>query len=105
VPSWHALSLLRDEPPPACPDACGAPVCLLFTADLARVAGKYSAFGLRVVMLDAGCAHTAALATADQLGVAATVGVEFADRAMSDLLGTDPDAEPVTGLIHLGGSE
>jgi len=101
VPSVHRLALLRPGPPPDCPPGCASPVCLLLTADLARVASKYSAFGLRVVLLDAGCAHTAVLEAAEALGIEAIAGIDLADEVMSDALGTDLDAEPVTGLIHL----
>lgn len=101
IPSIHRLARLRDGGPPDCPDSCGGPACLLLTADLARVASKYSAFALRVVLLDAGCASTALLDTADWLGLAPRVGTDLGDRVMSDALGTDIDAEPVTGLIHL----
>jgi SagB-type dehydrogenase family enzyme len=102
LPATHELALLRPAGygwPGGCP--CGAPACLVLTADLARVAQKYGAFGLRVVLLDAGCAHTALLEVAGRLRLGAVADPGFDDARLSALLGTDPEAEPITGLIHL----
>lgn len=112
VPSAHELSRLRDDPPPPCPDGCTDDACLLLTADFSRVATKYSAFGLRVVLLDAGCAHAAALTTVEalgldarsDLGLARPLAVGCADEELGDLLGIDLNGEPITGLIHIGRS-
>ncbi|MEV6520443.1 tpaE [Longispora sp. NPDC051575] len=102
VPAGHELALLRPGRPAACSPDCGAPACLLFTGDLPRVASKYGAFGLRVVLLDAGCAQAAVLTVAGALGVPARPAVDLDDERLGDLLGIDLDAEPVTAVIHLG---
>ncbi|GIG60003.1 hypothetical protein Lfu02_43750 [Longispora fulva] len=101
VPAGHELALLRPGTPAPCSPDCTAPVCLLCTGDLPRVASKYGAFGLRVVLLDAGCAQAAVLSAADALGVRARVAVDIDDERLGDLLGIDLDAEPFTGVIHL----
>ncbi|MGY0232124.1 tpaE [Longispora urticae] len=102
VPAGHELALLRAGRPAACSPDCAAPACLLFTGDLPRVASKYGAFGLRVVLLDAGCAQAAVLSVAEALGLPARPAVDLDDERLGDLLGIDLDAEPVTAVIHLG---
>lgn len=100
VPAAHELALLRADDDP-CPDV--APASLLLTADLGRVAYKYGPFGLRVVLLDAGCAQTTILAAGDSLELPCRCAPHWDDERIAAAAGTDPDSEPVTALLHLGG--
>jgi bacteriocin biosynthesis cyclodehydratase domain-containing protein len=102
VSADHELALLREGRPDACAPDCAAPACVLLTGDLPRVASKYGAFGLRVVLLDAGCAQSALVTVAEALGLAARTAADIDDERFGSLLDIDLDSEPVTGLIHLG---
>jgi SagB-type dehydrogenase family enzyme len=103
----HELALLRGREDRTGPAAgldglCGsAPATLVLTADLARVAHKYGAFGLRVVLLDGGCALATVLAAADRSGLSGRPEPDWDDTGIAALLGLDPMTEPITGVLRL----
>jgi SagB-type dehydrogenase family enzyme len=101
VPSTHELALI--DP---CPDAMPGPgpASLALVADLGRVAYKYAAFALRVVLLDAGCAQATLLAAARELALPARIAPRWDDEAVAQALAIELDAEPVTAIVHLGGT-
>lgn len=78
-----------------------APVTLVLTGDYLKVAQKYGAFGLRIVMLDSGCAQATADRTARTLGLRAERRHTWDDAAVGAAVGADPDTEPVTAVIDL----
>jgi len=103
----HELALLREladlaESGPVVERVCGsAPAALVLTADLARVAHKYGAFGLRVVLLDGGCALATVLAAAQASGLSARPEPEWDDTGLAALLDLELTTEPVTGVVRL----
>jgi SagB-type dehydrogenase family enzyme len=80
-----------------------APVTLVLTGDYAKVAQKYSAFALRIVLLDSGCAQATTRLVAEALGVRLSSCPRWDDEALSAALQIDPDVEPVTAVMELGG--
>ena len=79
-----------------------APVTIVFTGALLRVAKKYRTFAYRVIHLDTG------VALAHLLLLSRLCGVEFAnvpqwdDRALLETLGVDGDLEAVTAVVQIG---
>ncbi len=102
LPSTHELALI--EPAHEALPGPG-PASVVLVADLGRVAYKYGAFALRVVLLDAGCAQATMLATAQGLALPARVAPRWEDEAVARALAIEPDAEPITAIIHFGGIE
>ncbi|MFJ3978520.1 nitroreductase family protein [Streptomyces sp. NPDC090021] len=82
-----------------------APVTLVLTGDFPKVARKYSAFALRIVLLDSGCAQATARAAAHTLGINLAPRPHWDDEAVATALGINPDVEPITAVIDLGGSK
>lgn len=78
------------------------PVSLVLTGDFPKVARKYSAFALRIVLLDSGCAQATAREAARTLGVGFALRHRWDDDSLAAALGIDPDMEPVTAVIDLG---
>ncbi|MFJ9792544.1 hypothetical protein [Streptomyces globosus] len=101
VPSEHRLARLAADPA-AIPGT--APATAVLTGDFTKVAKKYAAFALRIVLLDAGCATTTLRAAARALDVRCAVRTRWDDLAVASALGIDPDLEPVTALVDLGGA-
>jgi SagB-type dehydrogenase family enzyme len=100
IPATHELALLhRGRPDLAAPPDSVA--TLVLTAALPRVAYKYGPFGLRIVLLDAGCAQASISAAAETLSLNSRWATRWADEPIAECLGTDCDAEPVTGVLHL----
>ena len=81
-----------------------SPVTLVLTGDFPKVARKYSAFALRIVLLDSGCAQATARAAARELGIGLAPRPRWDDDAVASALGINPDVEPITAVIDLGGS-
>ncbi|MFF7727402.1 tpaE [Streptomyces sp. NPDC008001] len=80
------------------------PFSLVLTGDFPKVARKYSAFALRIVLLDGGCAQATAREAARALGIGFALRPRWDDDAIAAALGINPDVEPVTAVIDLGGT-
>jgi len=80
-----------------------APVTLMLTGDFPKVAQKYGAFALRIVLLDSGCAQATARSVARALGLRLRPRFTWNDEAISRALGTQLDSEPITAVLDLGG--
>jgi len=94
----HALARLASgTPPPG-----DRPLLLVITANLRKVVRKYGTFGLRLALLDAGCAVTAARAVAGHLGLAYGLARDFDDDVLGECLGLHPTDEPVAAVLELG---
>ncbi|WP_079143865.1 MULTISPECIES: nitroreductase family protein [Streptomyces] len=78
------------------------PVSVVLTGDFPKVARKYSAFALRIVLLDSGCAQATAREAARTLGIGFALRHRWDDDAVAAALGINPDKEPVTAVIDLG---
>ncbi|WP_329102293.1 hypothetical protein [Streptomyces sp. NBC_01439] len=78
------------------------PFSIVLTGDFPKVARKYSAFALRIVLLDSGCAQATAREAAHTLGIGFALRPRWDDEAIAAALGTNPDMEPVTAVIDLG---
>lgn len=79
----------------------GSAVSVVLTGALSRVASKYSAFGWRIIHLDAGVASAHLDAAAKDLGFRATTAPVWDEKGISDLLGINPDTEPITAVINI----
>lgn len=95
----HALARLDHDPAKVPGDTS---VTLVLTGDYLKVAQKYAAFALRIVLLDSGCAQATLDATALQLGVRRDTRSAWDDNALAAALGIDADTQPVTAVIDLG---
>lgn len=94
----HALARVCDEVPPG-----AAPVDLAFTGNAAKVARKYMAFALRIVIQDTGCSLGAAQAVAGALGISFRPVADWDEQAWRGACTTDPGREPLTAVVALGG--
>ncbi len=79
------------------------PVSVVMAGDYLKVAQKYGAFALRIVLLDSGCAQMALQKVAEHLGIPVSRRQRWQDEAISRGLGSDPESEPITAVIDLGG--
>jgi len=101
VPVGHRLARLGPRPVAASGEL-DAPVTIVFTGALLRVAKKYRTFAYRVIHLDAG------VALAHLLLLSRLCGVEFAnvpqwdDRALLETFGVDRNVEAVTAVASIG---
>ncbi|WP_214326795.1 nitroreductase family protein [Nonomuraea sediminis] len=98
APAEHRLAWLSPEPPDG-----NTPATLVLTGDFTKVARKYGAFALRIVLLDSGCAQATCRLAARTLGIGFALRPHWDDDALAALLGVDPDVEPLTAVIDLGG--
>ncbi len=80
-----------------------SPATVVLSGDFPKVARKYSAFALRIVLLDSGCAQATAREAARVLGLGLALRPDWDDDAVAAGLGVDPDVEPITAVIDLGG--
>lgn len=78
-----------------------APAALIVTGALDTVASKYGPFGWRIIHLDAGAALAQAAFIAHGCGLQLTPAPVWDDAELADLLGCDPDREPVTAVLAL----
>ncbi|MEU3689474.1 nitroreductase family protein [Streptomyces narbonensis] len=101
VASEHRLARLAADPG-AVPGE--APLTVVLTGDFTKVAKKYAAFALRIVLLDAGCATATLRTAAAALDLPFAIRTRWDDLAVAAALGIDPDLEPVTTLVDLGGA-
>ncbi|MFI6421456.1 tpaE [Streptomyces sp. NPDC050842] len=101
VASEHRLARLAADPRAVSGEA---PLTVVLTGDFTKVAKKYAAFALRIVLLDAGCATATLRAAATALDLPFAIRTRWDDLAVAAALGIDPDLEPVTTLVDLGGA-
>lgn len=81
-----------------------SPATVVLTGDFPKVAQKYSAFALRIVLLDSGCAQATAREAARTLGLGLALRPHWDDDGIAAGLGINPDVEPITAVIDLGGN-
>jgi SagB-type dehydrogenase family enzyme len=81
-----------------------SPVTIVLTGDYRKVAQKYAAFALRIVLLDSGCAQATARLAANAVSLRMRVRGDWDDTAVAAALGVDSDVEPVTAVLDLGGT-
>lgn len=90
----------------SCPDVDPEfAVALVLTGALTRVRFKYQSFSYKVVCLDAGVALAQARAVANGYGLHWAVALQWDDWRIADLLGLDPEIEPITGVMLLYGTQ
>lgn len=82
--------------------ASGPSASLILAGNYLKVASKYSAFALRIVLLDAGCAVGTGLQVSNTIGLKFRVQSRWDDEDLGRALGLDLDLEPLTSLINLG---
>ncbi|WP_327583819.1 SagB family peptide dehydrogenase [Nonomuraea sp. NBC_00507] len=99
-----AENMPADQVPADQVPAGDSPASLVLTGDFSKVARKYAAFALRIVLLDSGCAQAAGRLTARALGVGFRLRGRWDDTAVAALLGIDPDVQPITAVADLGES-
>ncbi|VEG28620.1 SagB-type dehydrogenase domain [Actinomyces howellii] len=97
----HVLAPLG--PAPRLPGEVGAR--LVLTGDIAKVARKYRAFALRVVIQDCGCAAEVVDLVARALEVEARAHPAWDEQELAAVLGADPGRETVCAVIDLGGRD
>ncbi|WP_406053746.1 hypothetical protein OG462_43625 [Streptomyces sp. NBC_01077] len=99
IPAEHRLASLS---PSVEEDPHGAPLTLVLTGDYGKVASKYSAFALRIILLDSGCAQAAARVAARALRLEFSPRTRWDDDALAAAAGVDADHYPITAVIDLG---
>ncbi|MDA2810219.1 tpaE [Nocardiopsis sp. RSe5-2] len=97
----HSLARVADGGPPGGPGP-GAPVTLVATANLKKMAAKYGTFGYRLSLCDAGCALASARRVADRLGLEVSLAADWDDGLLSGYLGLNPSEEPVAAVMEVG---
>ncbi|MBT2445598.1 nitroreductase family protein [Streptomyces sp. ISL-43] len=98
----HRMALLSERNgEPAVAGGQDAPVTIVLTGALARVASKYSAFAWRVVHLDAGVALAQMCHVASSLGLRAQPLDRWDDLGLAEVLDLDLESEPITGVLTL----
>ncbi len=79
-----------------------APITVVLTGDYPKVAQKYSAFALRIVLLDSGCAQATAREVAGVLNVSLRFQPSWDDDVIAAALQIDADLEPITAVFDVG---
>lgn len=97
IESDHSLRRLG-----AAADGLDAPVTLILTANIEKVAKKYGSFALRVSIEDGGCAALTALRVSRALGISWTPVARWNERALCASCDAIPSAEPITSVALLG---
>lgn len=72
------------------------------TANLKKIVRKYGIFGLRLAMLDAGCALTSLRESAEARHVSTALFSEWDDHSLERLLGLSRDREPLLAGAGVG---
>ncbi|GAA1964460.1 hypothetical protein [Amycolatopsis minnesotensis] len=93
----HVLARLPSEVPQG-PQR----VLLVVTGNLEKVARKYGPFGLRLVLLDAGCAVSSAREVAGHLGLEYSLEQDWDEASLIGGLGLSPGEEPIAAVMGLG---
>ena len=99
VAADHQLARLGDCPPAL---AGASPVTVVLTGDYRKVAKKYAAFALRIVLLDSGCAQATVRRVAQWVGLRAEAREHWDDDTIAAALAIAADVEPLTAVIDLG---
>lgn len=111
-PSWyfyqradHSLGRIRAASAGICPplEETAPSALLVLTGALGVVAAKYHDFAYRILSLDAGVALAQLAAVAETHDITTRFAERWDDTAIHDALRLDPNAEPVTAVIALGG--
>ena len=79
-----------------------APVTLILTANVAKVARKYGSFALRVSIQDGGCSTAAARRVCAALGIPWDPVPRWDEQALCAACHADPNHEPITTVTYLG---
>lgn len=74
---------------------------VIMTAALSRLRAKYNDFALKLAYLDAGCAMTQLELACDAAGLNCRGCLSVDAAYLADLIGADPETEPVTGLAFV----
>ncbi|MGW1889359.1 tpaE [Streptomyces sp. NPDC002004] len=93
----HALAQLSTRVPPG-----DRRLLLVVTGNLRKVVRKYGTFGLRLALLDTGCALTSAREVAEHLALDFSLHEDWDDGSLSEHLGISPTDEPVVAVMGLG---
>lgn len=86
---------------PAAP-GLDAPVALILTANVGKVARKYGSFALRVSIQDGGCSAMTARRVSQALAIPWRPVARWDERALCAACHADPDREPITTVTYLG---
>ena len=97
VENEHALALLDTGTP-----AGDHRVDVVVTANLRKVVRKYGTFGLRLALLDTGCALVTARRVARALALPTTLATDWSDEELGAALGVEHVDEPITAVLGLG---
>lgn len=86
---------------PAAP-GLDAPVVLILTANVGKVARKYGSFALRVSIQDGGCSAMTARRVSQALAIPWRPVARWDERALCAACHADPNREPITTVTYLG---
>jgi SagB-type dehydrogenase family enzyme len=76
-------------------------VAVIMTAALSRLRAKYNDFALKLAYLDAGCAMTQLELACAAAGLSCHGCLSLDGAYLAELIGADPETEPVTGLAFI----
>jgi SagB-type dehydrogenase family enzyme len=76
-------------------------VAVIMTAALSRLRAKYNDFALKLAYLDAGCAMTQLELACAAAGLSCHGCLSVDGAYLAELIGADPETEPVTGLAFI----
>ena len=79
-----------------------APVALILTANVGKVAKKYGSFALRVSIQDGGCSTATARRVSEALAIPWKPIARWDERALCAACHANPDQEPITTVTYLG---
>lgn len=79
-----------------------APVALILTANVGKVAKKYGSFALRVSIQDGGCSTATARRVSEALAIPWKPVARWDERALCAACHANPDQEPITTVTYLG---
>ena len=86
---------------PAAP-GLDAPVVLILTANVGKVARKYGSFALRVAIQDGGCSTMTARRVSEALAIAWKPVARWNEHDLCVACHANPDQEPITTVTYLG---
>lgn len=95
--SEHVLVRLGEAAP-----GLDAPVTLILTANVGKVARKYGSFALRVAIQDGGCSTMTARRVSEALAIAWKPVARWNEHDLCVACHANPDQEPITTVTYLG---